>query len=434
MGRWLVLLSVLAACGKNGGAAPDGASPDGASPDGSTEGVTVVFQGNRLANRGPIVYCRDASGALTRRIVVGPGLGATSAVCPMVDDGMVDVMLDMQTNLARFESFRHLTPGITIEADLPTGEPIHDGGTMAITVPSSPSVAGTASCGDITGMGMTAATWHAWTPCDMDTTQLLLADSAFSPTQYIFLPSVTFTANGTLDAGPWQPLGTTPSTFTGVPASTTELRENVWEILGTGASHGLAGVGEVALTDPPAGTATLDLPVPGGTGVGAGTFVLTDLEVNDHSVDSHAVFAPTTSSNLALSIDYDDQPLPRPAAVQPSATGVAWTETGTPAGDLRVISESWTKPGNTIAEWLVYDDPTSVAGSVTIYPLGADDADIDITTGDGTPGLATVMYLDYDTVDGWAAARATLPELVNIADAFAAVPHHAHQTQAQSPI
>ncbi|HEY4238704.1 MAG TPA: hypothetical protein VGM88_02770 [Kofleriaceae bacterium] len=426
--KWLALMFALAACGDDGGNASDGGAPDGAEDVGPGSGATIVFHANRLGDRGPVVYCRDPSGAITQRTDVGNGLGETHVDCPMVAGGSIDVLIDKEQNTAQFVSFRHLEPGAVIEADPPVGSSLTDDGTMTITVPSSPTVAGAASCGTIGGASMTSATLHAYSPCDADPEQVLVTDDAFTPTQYIYLPSAAFTAGGTLDAGPWQAIGTTPATYTGLPANVTEVDARVTTILASNGGLAYASIGEVAQA-PTAGTAMLALPVPGGSGVGEATMIYTYEEIGTATVDEHVALVAQVD---ALAIDHDELPLPRPATVTPTATGVQWTESGPPGGDFRGVFASWTLGDGTILEWAIFDDPTSAAGSVTIAPLAAADSDIDLTAAAGTPGLATVEYLDFDAIAGWSDARARIPEIQSLENAGLAATYRAHETELQS--
>jgi hypothetical protein len=163
--------------------------------------------------------------------------------------------------------------------------------------------------------------------------------------------------------------------------------------------------------------------VPYAPGAGTGTIVQV---VANHTTTSRVIHERHLQSlPVDTSIDLAEHPLPVIGSpITATATGASWPQTGTGTPDARIVrwSGSWTKPTANGITWFVVDDG-GTGSSITLPMLPATHADVDPRAATDLMFVqASVELVDYDNLDGYAAARrnnATLGEEVWYLDAFA---------------
>lgn len=258
---------------------------------------------------------------------------------------------------------------------------------------------------------------------------------------YLWQAGVAYVTGGsfTLDA-PWQPAGTSRITATNTPANLARLVANLTIFL-----DGLPlSIDQENAELPAPGTATISLLRTTPDAPTRGVLQLSEVD-GIGPFEMRARFGTAAALAADQTFDLSTQPLPLPKGVAQSDTGVSWSLTGAPAGDVRIVRwlAQWgsTDPTTSVVTshfgtWLVVEDATLATTATSLPSLPAAYVGKDPTAVAAVAlfrGGASVTYLDYDNLDGFDGARASTSTLIDIALQFPDVDHDAHATVGGTP-
>lgn len=400
------------------------------APASTSVAITAyTFKGDGAPDPTAIAIFSDASGATIQHGLVDAD---GHAQCDLADGGSITVLQVTHdpTNLAlvtdHLTSFRDVAPGDHLVVGRTRDPAYRAGATDAMTLSYTPLSSSSgpyiyAQCVDGgSGNGPLTLTFHA--SCETPAFDLLLfADDTSGVRNYIWRPGVAHVASGTIAIpNTWQPIARTATTVTNARTGALLAVELDVVLGGTAFLVDSANTPPFALAFAPVATPTL----------------LTAWQTQGvKTIDRQVVV--TTGSPMAVAIDMASLPLPAPAQARQNAAGLTWTETvgGNPDARAIVWSSTWIdgNQANHSAVWQIIEKPTP-ATSATLPALPTDYAEDDPTFADpqrsGHVTGAAIFYVDYDNLDGYAAARAAGASIIDIESQFLSIDHRAHYTVA----
>ncbi|HEX3760179.1 MAG TPA: hypothetical protein VHW23_15790 [Kofleriaceae bacterium] len=406
-------------------ATPDagtGGEPGGGDGGGGGTGTTLVqltvlstaFDGQ--PDTGAIAVFQDPSGAtIAGGLVDAAGhaqadlpAGGSITVIRVVDSSDTERDVAMTT-------IRGVRPGDPITVGTTRSPAYYTGGSSTMTASFTPiganySYAFYTACGGTGGSGGT--TQLAFIDgCHGATFDLLaVATSTTDPpdVRYVYQTDLAYLANGSVTVpNTWTEASTFTATLNNVPANLGDLELTHTTLLGKiGAAPITAGV-----TAPSPGVVAAITSYPPGVGAGA----IAALALHDNNASGFQTLEVRTPAVAAtLGIDLAQQALPwLVGAPVGTLTGASWDqlEGGTP--DVRLVTWNghWTDGARTVfVNWTLEDGEH--ATSVTLPALPAMYAAYDPGKAAGVVvGRPSVLYLDYDALDGYDAARRYGPNL-----------------------
>jgi hypothetical protein len=433
--RRVAVIALCAACHHGGSNAPDAstdATPD-ALPTGPVD-VTVYTGTGGILDPTAIAIFIDPSGATIQHGKVDANghahaevpAGSTLTVLQAHDDPT-----SMYRRYEQLTTIRSIAPGDQLVVGKAPPDPNYRAGTtdgMTATYTALDPMSGPyimIACADgFASNGQLSLTFHQ--SCETPTFDLLtLSDSTTHSRYYVWQPGLQRIPGGSF---------VIPDTWQPVPHSMTTI-ENTSPNASLGVELDAVIDGAAMRLDtgynatPPAGTNTFSLMF----APTEGPFeVLVKLSQGIDIVEEHVA---VTIGSPATTLDMAELPLPMASHVMQSATGVTWMESGAGAPDARAIvwGGSWVD-GNTVehdVSWVILESPEA-SGSSQLVPLPPDYARDDPTVMDPARTMhvqgASVFYVDYDNLDGYAAARAVGSEVIDVESEFLAVDHRAHMT------
>jgi len=434
--RWAATTALLVACHGNSGHSTDSGAIDTPADARSTiVDVTVLTStGDGAPDPTAIAVFTDHNGTVISAGMVDSN-GHASAELP--DGGDLTVLQAVDESGAprrqdRLTTILGVVGGDQLVLGVPP-DPAHRGGTettmMFDYTPINTSMppALFAACPDF-GVNQSTITLGFYASCVTPKFDLLLLQDSMSAGRfYDWQPDNVYSAGDHFTMPDnWLAIGHNTTTFTNIPANLPNVAAELDVVIG----------GRKMRLD----LETLQLPAPGN-----GTLSLEYVpEVRPMSiavrygnginyVETHVL--ATTSVPDPASFDLAELPLPHLTKVMPAADGVAWSESRAGAPDARLVTwfGSWTAAGvGHDAVWLVEDDGSARAG-ITLPSLPAAYAADDPTTNSPTVGGASVLYFDYDNLDGYDAARPHGPALQDIESHLLDVDHRAHSATLGSP-
>lgn len=283
--------------------------------------------------------------------------------------------------------------------------PVTAGGTdqMLATFPTLPANATAAylltACGGGSwsgGNGLVEANLTFYDGCRTPTFNML-SIAGFSdgtPQQWNWQVDVQHVANGNVQvAGAWAPFDTATVTVTNVPANTPSLAMKLSTKIGAATPQ----MDALRIDGPPAG----DVPfTPLRYPIGAGDAMVIDLQTVIGTNVPDWITAVITGATANITLDYAADPVPLISAVQQTASGATWTETGTGSVDVRTVL--WRGFANDQRVIWAIVEPYDGHASTVLPALPASHA-ADDPTKDPAPELhgAGALYRDYDVSSGF---------------------------------
>jgi hypothetical protein len=438
-----VIVVAGAACGGGGGDDPDAPAGDpadaavDAAPDAADEADRVdVTVRARTAEAGPdttaIAIFADSTGTVVQHGAVDAD-GNAHAYLP--GGGSVTVLQVVAQNddrAAELTTFRGVEPGDHLHAGGSPAGPVQAGEetymTAAVTPPANPGgnvpvlLTPCGGGGPNGTPGQFSLTFLD--RCVTPTFDLLaLADDASLQRYFVWQPGVAYESGGafTVDSD-WAPVATTELEMRNVEANLSRVFAKLWTIVGGRPIE----MDRRGVEVPEPGTQSVSLIYPPGAG---DAIVIEANEVRGlQIIDSHVRVVPTGTPIGA--IDFAALPVPK-VTFGPSQTRerVTWTQTGAGEPDARIVF--WTGHRDELHRiaWVFIEDPSTPA--LTELPeLPAEYDDYDPALGTILLDGAAVVYVDYDHLDGYDAAREHGQMLAYPELSFLDVAHEAHATRA----
>lgn len=415
--RWWWCALLLAGCGS----VP--ATPDAGS-DGSGTGATLVqltvlstaFDGQ--SDTGAIAVFQDPSGAtIADGLVDAAGraqadlpAGGSITVIRVVDSSATERDVAMTT-------IRGVKPGDQITVGT-TESPTHfTGGSSMMTASFTPIAANYSyefytTCGGVGGSGGTAQLAFV-DGCHGATFDLLsVATSTTDPpdVRYVYQTGLTYAANGSVTVPPsWTVAASFTATLTNVPNNLSDLELTHTTLLGKIAAAPIT----TGVTAPSAGVVAATTSYPPDIGTGA---IATLALHNTNASGFQTLEARSTAVAATLGIDLAQQALPwLVGAPTGTLTGASWDQLEGGAPDVRLVTWNghWTDGARTVfLNWTLEDGEH--ATSIALPALPAKYAAYDPGKASGVVvGRPSVLYLDYDALDGYDAARRYGPNLAD---------------------
>lgn len=377
--------------------APPPATPP--LPDPSKVAVTVLsVTGDGTPDPAATAILKDATGAVVLDTTVD-SFGFAQA--PLIGTGELTIIQHRDAFNEDAHTYRGVHAGdyiVVHPAPITTGASDQ----MLATWPALPPTVGSVSlftaCSGGTwngGTGLVQSELTFYDACRTSTFDLLaFADyNDGTPRQWSWQPGNPHVANGNVQlTGAWAPFDTTTITVTNVPANMPSLLASVSMRIGSG----LAVMDQLRLDGPPAG----DVPFSFKYALAAGDGMVIDVRPVIGFDSPDWITVVTSAASAAVSVDYAAFPVPLLSAVQQSAVGASWTETGTGSVDVRTLFWSATA-NNQNVQWTIIE-PYDGHASSTLPVLPAAHASDDPTTDpSATLRGASVLYRDYDVSSGF---------------------------------
>jgi hypothetical protein len=446
MWRWLWLVGVIACSGSpDPTAMPDATTDGGGQPDAAVDTGSSANQvdlevltttGDGLPDPDAIAVFYDPSGAVVAHGQVGAD-GRVHAELP--DGGSVTVLqIRVEPNFDRTDfltTIRGIAPGDQLvvgkarRGDVFTGDIDHMA--MAFTPVSASSTMIATACGGGTSSpnGQASLEFHA--SCATPTFDILaIGDRTGGERDFIWQTGNAHVPGSSLVlANTWMPVSPLALTVENVPPNLQRVASRLHVRVGLAPFE----LDSTAVELPAPGTNTMSLRDPSGAGDGTQVTVFTVVGIKTLE-RFERMLAPGAAS---ATVDLAALPLPQVVGVPlQTPTGATWTETPAGTPDARIVewSTAWRDVGNNIghrATWTVVDEPGAPTELVLQSLPAAYYHDDPMQQGNLTfdqPGArgAAVFYVDYDNLDGYAAARRFGPDVVDIERTLVDVPHLAH--------
>jgi hypothetical protein len=430
---WLWCFVALVACQHAHPAATDAASAADAAeiadaPPPNVHVVVTTQLGDGKPDPTAIAIFVDGSGA-----VVGEGtvdasgtassyLAAAGGAVTVVQqetgsDGTVREQLTTIRDIAPGES---LAVGAARDATMLVGEtePMTASYMLDSAAPQIEEVLLACGGGETDGNGLTGTlNLVFYVSCVTPTFSMLTIAIGSGGREYAWQTGVPFSDQGTFSVpDTWQPYAT--STLSLASSVTGELltAERFVRIDGTPVMLSEQGLQSTGSGD------AFSLSYAPNAGTGSTTSVITSNGLQP--IERRAIVRPDEPGDQTLDMSALPVPTVTGTAVQ-SSTSVSWTPVYAGNPDLRIVR--WNGSfGNHEAKWRIVE-AADAAPSCALPGLPAEYAALDPTAAPGVTLIgADVLYLDYDNLDGYAAAHVLGPQLEDVENALPDVPHTAH--------